>query len=68
MAGRGQRAGRVRIGAVMLDGVRRAARRGGGEIAGLPEQQDLFQPLEDAREEGRDEGVQGCGQHSSVIV
>ena len=37
----------------------------GGEVAGLPEQKDLFQAAEDAREEGRDHGVQGIGQHSA---
>ena len=39
-----------------------------GEEAGLPEQDDLFQAVEDAREDGRDQGVQSSGQHSSAIV
>ena len=36
-----------------------------GEGAGLPEQQDLFEAAEDAREDGGDHGVHGGGQHSA---
>ena len=39
-----------------------------GEIAGLPEQEDIFQAAEDAREDGHDHGVQGSGQPSAFIV
>ena len=39
-----------------------------GEEAGLPEQDDLFQAVEDARKDGRDQGAQSSRQHSSAIV
>ena len=39
-----------------------------GEVAGLPEADELFQAAEDAREDGRDHGVQGSGQPSAIIV
>ena len=35
---------------------------GSGEGAGLPEQDELFQAVEDAREDGGDEGVHGVRQ------
>ena len=37
---------------------------GRGELAGLPEAEDLFEAGEDAREQGGEYGVQGNGQHS----
>jgi len=39
-----------------------AAVIGRGEVAGLPEQDELFQPADEAREAGHDEGVQCRGQ------
>ena len=41
------------------------ARRRQRKGAGLPERQDLFQPGEDARENGGDQGMQGNRQPSS---
>ena len=39
-----------------------------GEVAGLPEPQDLLQAGEDAGEDGGDQGVQGGGQNPGVSV
>ena len=39
---------------------------GGGEEAGLPEQEKVLQPAENAREDGLDQGVQGNGQPSAT--
>ena len=51
LRGRGKLGGRV--------GVLRAMGCGSGEGVGLPEQDELFQAVEDAREDGGDEGVHG---------
>ena len=51
----------------MAGGVRRVD-GGVGELAGLPEQDELFQAGEQAREAGRDEGVQGRGQPGLRLV
>ena len=37
-----------------------------GQVPGLPEQEDLFEPAEDARQEGQDQRVQGSGQPSAI--
>ena len=47
-------------------GVRALAGDGLGKLAGLPEQEDLLQAVEDAREDGGDQGVEGFGQHSPI--
>ena len=39
---------------------------GGGEEAGLPEQEKVLQLAENAREDGLDQGVQGNGQPSAT--
>ena len=44
----------------------RGADRRRGEGAGLPEQEDLLQAVEDAREDGGDHSVQGGGQPSPI--
>lgn len=54
-------------GADGLDAKRRMAGDGlarGRELAGLPEQEEVFEAGEDAREQGGEYGVQGNGQHS----
>ena len=38
------------------------------KLAGVPEQEDLFQAGEDAGQDGHDEGVDGGGQHSPVLI
>ncbi len=45
-------------------GVRALAHDGLGELAGLPEQEEPFQAVEDAREDGGDQGVEGFGHDS----
>ncbi len=40
----------------------RVADRGRGELAGLPEGEELFEAGEDARENGSDQGIQGGRQ------
>ena len=47
-------------------GLTRGGLAGGGcgELAGLPEQEEVFEAGEDAREQGGEYGVQGNGQHS----
>ena len=52
-------ASRVRRGCSVLG--LRAGDRSGGEGAGLPERDQLFQAAENAREDRRDQGVQ-CGR------
>ena len=47
-------------------GLRALADDGLGKLAGLPEQEDLLQAVEDAREDGGDQGVQGGGQPSPI--
>ena len=42
------------------------ARRGGGEVALLPEEEDLFEAGEEAGEDGEDEGVDGIGRNPPV--
>jgi len=44
------------------------AGNGRGKTAGLPEQDELFQVAEQAREAGHDEGVQGRGQPGWCLV
>ena len=41
---------------------------GQGELAGLPEQEELFEAGEDAHENRRDHGVHGGGQNNGVSV
>ena len=58
---------------VVMPGARRRGEQGGvgarggrGELAGLEEDEDLFEVGEDTGEDGGDEGVHGGGQHSPV--
>ena len=39
---------------------------GGGEVPGLPEQEDLFEAGEEPGEDGEDEGVDGIGRNPPV--
>ena len=39
-----------------------------GEFAGLPAADEFLQAVEDAGENSRDQGVQGFGQHSPLVV
>ena len=50
--------------------VRRARCRGyrWGELAGLPELEELFQPTEQAHEAGHDEGVQRGGEPAARVI
>ena len=59
--------GRLMV-AELLGADLRGAEWGCGEGSGLPEQEDLFQAAEDAREDDGDEGVQGSGHGSAIIV
>ena len=43
------------------------ARLGGGELAGLPEQEDLFQAAENAGEDRRDDGLDGRRQEDTLF-
>ena len=58
----------ARLGRVLTRGGcgARGADRRRGEGAGLPEQEDLLQAVEDAREDGGDHSVQGGGQPSPI--
>ena len=60
--------GRGRAGGGGLGMVWRAPGLRRGEIAGLPEQEDLLQAAEDAAQDRHDQGVQSSGQHSASIV
>ena len=41
--------------------------RGAGEVRGAPEQEELFQAVEQAREGGEDEGVDGGRQQGAIL-
>ena len=56
------------VGLCMEVGREGAGRDELGKVARLPEQEKVFQPAEDAGEAGHDEGVQGSGQPSAIIV
>ena len=60
IAGRGRRERVLRC-------VTRGADRGERELAGLPEEEDLFQTGKNTSEARHDEGVQCCGQHCAVM-
>ena len=56
-------AGREAAGSVAGGGL---ADGGCGEGAGLPEEEELFEAVEEAGEEGGDQGVQGGGRDSPI--
>ena len=62
----GSRNGRAGFAAVARLGDRAGGRD--RESAGLPEQEELFEAGEDAREDGGDQGMQGGGQNPGVSV
>ena len=61
-AGRGCGAGRLGCGVVTLGG------GGLGELAGLPQGEEGFEPGEDAQEPSLDEGAQGCSRSPGGAV
>ncbi len=64
--GAGAQSGRVRR--CCAGGGLRAADRGRGKVAGLPECEELFEAGEDARENGGDQGVQGRRQAGACLL